>query len=173
MMALIFLVWIHGCIGIHFWLRLKDWYHKYIWITYAATILIPILAFSGFTVGARAVRATGVFSNGAITQEQFDALTFAKDSAFQIWIAILASMIAFHTLRYLYERRRPGLKITYSDGRTVSSDFGPTLLEISRANGVAHASVCGGRARCSTCRVRVTRGLGNTPTGQHGRDRKS
>jgi adenylate cyclase len=40
----------------------------------------------------------------------------------------------------------------------VQTAIGPTLLEISRANGLAHASACGGRARCGTCRVRVDRG---------------
>jgi adenylate cyclase len=33
--------------------------------------------------------------------------------------------------------------------------LGATLLEISRNFNVPHVSVCGGRARCSTCRVRV------------------
>ena len=33
---------------------------------------------------------------------------------------------------------------------------GATLLDASRIGGVPHASVCGGRGRCSTCRVRVT-----------------
>jgi adenylate cyclase len=33
-----------------------------------------------------------------------------------------------------------------------------TLLEIGQAAGVPHAAVCGGRGRCSTCRVRILRG---------------
>ena len=32
---------------------------------------------------------------------------------------------------------------------------GQTLLEIARAAGIPHASACGGRGRCSTCRVLV------------------
>jgi adenylate cyclase len=40
---------------------------------------------------------------------------------------------------------------------------GMTLLDASRAAGVPHAAVCGGRGRCSTCRVRVTRGLESQP----------
>ncbi|MGA7958810.1 MAG: adenylate/guanylate cyclase domain-containing protein, partial [Xanthobacteraceae bacterium] len=32
-----------------------------------------------------------------------------------------------------------------------------------RAHGIAHASVCGGRARCTTCRVLVTKGLDRLP----------
>ncbi len=39
-----------------------------------------------------------------------------------------------------------------------SKSRGPTLLEISRLNDIPHASVCGGRGRCSTCRVRIVEG---------------
>ena len=44
-------------------------------------------------------------------------------------------------------------------GRWCACRSGPTLLEISRMSDVPHASVCGGRARCSTCRVGVESGL--------------
>jgi adenylate cyclase len=37
------------------------------------------------------------------------------------------------------------------------------VLEASRAARIPHASVCGGRARCSTCRVRVIAGGGGIP----------
>ena len=37
------------------------------------------------------------------------------------------------------------------------------MLDISRNNRIPHASVCGGRARCSTCRVRVVEGHETLP----------
>ena len=40
---------------------------------------------------------------------------------------------------------------------------GATVLETLRANGIPHASVCGGRARCTTCRIRVASGLATLP----------
>ena len=40
---------------------------------------------------------------------------------------------------------------------------GATVLETLRANGIPHASVCGGRARCTTCRIRVVSGLRALP----------
>lgn len=43
---------------------------------------------------------------------------------------------------------------------------GATVLETLRANGIPHASVCGGRARCTTCRVLVTQGLDTLPDPQ-------
>jgi adenylate cyclase len=46
------------------------------------------------------------------------------------------------------------VRIAYP-GRSVEMPFGASVLEASRANGIPHMSLCGGRARCSTCRVRV------------------
>jgi adenylate cyclase len=43
--------------------------------------------------------------------------------------------------------------------------LGATVLEASRHARVPHASVCGGRGRCSTCRIRVVRGLEFLPPG--------
>ena len=40
---------------------------------------------------------------------------------------------------------------------------GATVLETLRANGIPHASVCGGRARCTTCRIQVVGGLTALP----------
>ena len=56
---------------------------------------------------------------------------------------------------------RPKMAITYTGGPTVRVPFGSTLLEISRMHKIPHASVCGGRARCSTCRVRIDEGAGS------------
>ena len=50
------------------------------------------------------------------------------------------------------------MTIAYTGGPTIKVPQGPTLLEISRMTRVPHASVCGGRARCSTCRVRIDKG---------------
>jgi adenylate cyclase len=47
------------------------------------------------------------------------------------------------------------VRAIYSAERTVVVPAGPSLLEISRGAGIPHASVCGGRGRCSTCRTRI------------------
>ena len=38
-----------------------------------------------------------------------------------------------------------------------------TILEASRYNDIPHVSVCGGRGRCSTCRVRIIDGAQSIP----------
>lgn len=45
------------------------------------------------------------------------------------------------------------------DGRTIEVASGTTLLRASLDNGIAHTHVCGGNAKCSTCRVLVVEGL--------------
>ena len=53
------------------------------------------------------------------------------------------------------------VRITYLGEKTVDAPPMQTVLETSCANGIAHVSECGGRARCSTCRVIVVDGLEN------------
>ena len=38
---------------------------------------------------------------------------------------------------------------------TAFGRVGMSVLEVSRANHIPHASICGGRARCGTCRIIV------------------
>lgn len=53
------------------------------------------------------------------------------------------------------------IRIDYLGEKTVTAPPLQTILETSCANGIAHISECGGRARCSTCRVIVVDGLEN------------
>ncbi len=46
-----------------------------------------------------------------------------------------------------------------TDGRTLDVGPGTTLLRASLDNGIPHTHVCGGNAKCSTCRVLVIEGL--------------
>ena len=46
--------------------------------------------------------------------------------------------------------------VSYPGGETVSIPKGTSVLEASRKGKIPHQSVCGGRGRCTTCRVKVT-----------------
>jgi adenylate cyclase len=59
--------------------------------------------------------------------------------------------------------RRSRIRITYPNGREVQAPRNFSVLEASRLAAIPHASVCGGRGRCSTCRVRITLGAANLP----------
>jgi adenylate cyclase len=58
-------------------------------------------------------------------------------------------------VRSLKERRRGMITLSYGNGRKIRVPKGLSVLEASLRHQIPHASVCGGRARCSTCRIRV------------------
>src|SRR6201998_3335068 len=65
--------------------------------------------------------------------------------------AVLLARVA----RRIWQRRHGLVRIVYRDGRSFEVTPGTSVLEASRLAGIPHASVCGGRGRCSTCRIRV------------------
>ena len=49
-------VWAHGCLGLHFWLRFRPWYPKAAPSLLIAAVLIPVLALLGFADAGQAVQ---------------------------------------------------------------------------------------------------------------------
>ena len=74
----------------------------------------------------------------------------------------IALVFAARGVRSLRERQRGMLTVSYPN-RQVRVPKGLSVLEASLRFNVPHASVCGGRARCSTCRVRVVSDRGALP----------
>jgi adenylate cyclase len=73
---------------------------------------------------------------------------------------MLVAVLVARYIRRLYRNRRGVIRIEYPGGRIISAPVGPTILEISQTAGIPHASVCGGRGRCTTCRVQIVAGAG-------------
>jgi len=161
-LGLITLVWVHGAIGIHRWLRLKPWYPRAAPWLLGAAVLVPVLAYSGFAVAARELQATTEFTS-PFTPGQYATTVVLMAWALWGYVAILAAFVAYRLIRAGLGRFLPRVKVSYADGPTVTAPPGLTLLEVSRAFNIPHASVCGGRARCSTCRVRVLEGQERQP----------
>ncbi len=165
---LLVIAWTHGCIGLHLWLRLKPWYPRYAPGLAVVAVLVPVLSLLGFADGGREVLRLAA-QPGWITQTLAAAnLPNAEGSAVldftgQIILAVFAASIvltlAARLLRLVYEQRRSAVRISYPGGRTIVAPVGFSVLETSRLGHIPHASVCGGRGRCSTCRVRIVRGL--------------
>src|SRR5215467_3948643 len=49
------LAWLHGCIGLHFWLRLQPWYARAVPVFFGVALLLPVLALLGFVQAGREV----------------------------------------------------------------------------------------------------------------------
>ena len=88
----------------------------------------------------------------AATQEKIVAWRADAQMGFY-GIAAVAVLLGF--ARTLQQRRRMRIPVQYVGGPLVKAAEGPTLLELSRMYRIPHMSVCGGRGRCSTCRVMV------------------
>jgi len=78
------------------------------------------------------------------------------------YAAAIVMVFAARGVRTLRERRRGMYTVSYPN-RQVRVPKGMSVLEASLRFNIPHASVCGGRARCSTCRVRVVSDRGALP----------
>ncbi|MBX9589073.1 MAG: 2Fe-2S iron-sulfur cluster binding domain-containing protein [Hyphomonadaceae bacterium] len=166
--VLLLCVWVHGCIGIHYWLSLAPWYPRVRQALFALAVALPVTALAGFSVAGRQV-ALQVAPPGATAKLQ--AHTHAPDAATEarlvalrnglqlLFLTLLGLALLVPVVRIVRRATGARIEVTYRGGPTVRVAPGPTLLEISRMRDVPHASVCGGRARCSTCRVGVESGL--------------
>ena len=178
---LLFVVWIHACIGLHFWLRLARFYRRVSPFLFAAAVLIPALALAGFIVAGRDATERAAGRQAAASSATSDYGSYDVESAlpelsptdqflaaldtFLNWagVALFASGLGYFLLRALWRQTRGGISISYTAGPTFRTTPGPTLLEISRSFGVPHVSICGGRGRCSTCRVKIESAAGELP----------
>lgn len=162
--AVLIVAWAHGCIGMHYAFRLKRWYGRVNRLLLVLAVLLPVLALLGFVQGAREVaraislpawRAVELGAARMGTPAEAERLFHVRNLFIAGWLVLLALVLALRGLRAWRERRSHGIAITYPDGRVVRLPTGCSVLEASRRIGFPHAAICGGRGRCSTCRVRV------------------
>jgi adenylate cyclase len=170
-MAAILTVWIHACIGLHFWLRTKRWYAAWLPALGTAAILIPALALAGYISGGNQILRDGqdpdfikeLIQETNVTPEVIAKVWHDIRIAFAIYAGLVLLPFAARLVRQLIHRIHRSPRLTHALGRSMAILPGATVLETLRANGISHAAVCGGRARCTTCRIRVTDGLTALP----------
>jgi adenylate cyclase len=135
-------------------------------------VLLPVCAIFGFVASGREV--TLLYEQPMWFAQKSMELNLPGDDAVALvkhWTAIgryiMGGLIAFvliaRIVRMLIARRRRRVVLSYAGGRKVEIVPGMSVLEASRDAGIPHASVCGGRGRCSTCRVRCGRGSEHLP----------
>ena len=171
--AVVLLVaWLHVCVGLHFWLRIRPWYATAQPYAFAAALLLPAFALAGFLAAGREVARLAADPDwlaAALARARIpDAAGVARiydleTGALAAMALLLGGVLLARVFRDWRERRRGIFQVTYPEGRRVRVTAGTTLLEASRGAGIPHASVCGGRGRCSTCRVRVGAGRDRLP----------
>ncbi|MGE0256506.1 MAG: adenylate/guanylate cyclase domain-containing protein [Alphaproteobacteria bacterium] len=165
-------VWGHACIGLYFWLRLKPWYRTCAPYLFGGALLLPVMALLGYVAGGREVARLAAepgwrgelrFDLRLPDAEEVGALLQVQDVTLAFLAAMLAITLGARAIRLAVERRRGIVRVRFPGGRTVEAPPGTSILESSWLAGLPHASVCGGRGRCSTCRVRINDGVAHLP----------
>lgn len=161
--------WAHGCIGIYFWLRPRSWFKRAAPLLLSVAILLPVLALLGFANTGRSLANIPVGATSLSGGETLLSNTIDETSQFQIRLALyslfgaaLALLLILRAWRSWREWANQ-IRITYPSGEIVTVPQGFSILEASRSAGIPHYSICGGKGRCSTCRVRVIKGIGELP----------
>ena len=169
--VLLIAAWIHGTIGVNYSLRLRPWYPTAKSTLFALAILIPVLALLGFWEGGRevdemamdpAVKAQ-MIAHHALSPDALAHLDLIRDWMRGTVAGLILVVLALRLARRQWQRRRGTFRVTYPDGRRIEALIGTSVLEVSRMARIPHASVCGGRGRCSTCRIRVVAPAGALP----------
>lgn len=174
MVVTLLLAWTHGSLGMYYWLRLKSWFPAVAPWIYPVVLLLPVLALAGFANAGRETMA--LFEAEGFGGEFASLVNIPDDPAaaeaylygfWYRWLSgyavVLLLVFAGRLIRHARTDRSTQVTLTYPDGRKVTVAAGTTILEASRMAGVPHASVCGGRGRCSTCRVKVGIGAEHLP----------
>jgi len=168
-LLLLLVVWVHGCIGVRAWLRWKRWYPAASGVLASLATLVPVLALvgvisAGMSLHDLAERDStlalrfGPPDPASPAGQRVAALDRVVDTMCIGYLVLVAGTLLLREARNWHTRRFRAFRVTYPGDRVVTVPAGFSVLEASRWAGIPHESICGGRGRCSTCRVSITAG---------------
>jgi adenylate cyclase len=171
---LLIVVWLHACIGLHTWLRLKPWYAAHERLVFSFALIWPILALAGYVSGGMQVRRLAAtegwleraFAEAGMSHGMVDWVLYWGNWGSAVFAAMLLALFALRALHLRHAAHSASIRLRCQDGTSVPVRPGMSVLEALRAARVPHASVCGGRGRCSTCRIHIAAGAENLPSVQ-------
>ena len=167
-LALLVPGWLHGCLGVNFAFGRRAGYKRARPVLFALALLLPVLGALGFlAMGKESPRTSAnralLDSNAHVDGATRMALGRLRDGALFAWFALIALVFAAREVRAFVERRRNAVVTIAYPQRNARVPQGWSVLEASRSHHIPHLSVCGGQARCSTCRVEVIGGEDHCP----------
>jgi adenylate cyclase len=169
-LLLLLVVWGHGCIGLRAWLQWKWWYPRASAALASLATLVPVLALLGVVSAGLDMRdladrndalalRLGPPNPATAAGARAAALGYVINALCIGYVALVAGTLLLRAARNWHIRRFGALRVTYPGDRVVTVPAGFSVLEASRWAGIPHESICGGRGRCSTCRVSITAGV--------------
>lgn len=168
-MALLVPGWLHGCLGLNFAFGRRLLYQRLRLYLFGAALLLPVLAVLGFLAMVKEVSLLALdpaWINANVmrlTKGQSIDMARVSDGLLALYLAAIGAVLLARIIRRAVESGSDSLVTITYPGRSVRVPRGWTVLEASRSHHIPHLSMCGGRARCSTCRVRVIAGAEQCP----------
>lgn len=159
---LLLLVWTHGVLGLHFILRSRDSYQRWRDPFLLAAILVPILALIGFAVAGREAQLLAL-PREPQTEAQ-SAMFYQNVMRGKLaFFGLVGLFVLFVIIREIKVRTNQPIAVRFVGHGVRKVAPGLTLLEMFRRFGIPHAALCGGKARCATCRVLILDGADELP----------
>ena len=170
---MLILVWTHGSIGLIGLLEFRGLYTQHKQWFDSFFYGFPFLALGGYF--SACLELMTITENQPhivleiLAQSNFNgdigkAILFVSNiTQFAIYPILILSLFVFLILRNFIENKFNSIQVSYADGTAVNVSKGSSLLDASLKNRSYHESVCGGRGRCTTCRVRVMSSLKDLP----------
>src|SRR5258707_6628388 len=146
MYAVMIIAWIHGCIGLHFWLRMKAFYQRAAPFLLGAAVLVPTLAMLGLYQGGRTVvdgdrlecRAENLSRRQVGTPAEQAVLESIEEDFLIGYLGLLGLVLLASGARMLNERRGGMITLSYGNGRTVRVPKALSVLQASLGNNLPH-----------------------------------
>lgn len=146
MFIVLIVSWVHGCIGLYFWLRMKACFKAAAPFLLAAAVLIPTLAMFGLYQGGRGVvhdsgtaqwKADNLSRRQVGTAAEQDIIDRIVDDFLIGYVGLIGFVVIARGVRTLNECRGGMINLSYGNGRTVRVPKGLSVLEASLRNNAA------------------------------------
>ena len=126
--SVLIVAWIHGCIGMYQWLRLKPMFGRWMPFLFCAAVMLPVLALLGFFRGGWTMlhlaqdptwRAANLNPGQIGTPSQNRQLLLWRNWSLGAAAVMLIFVLLARLARAWRERRGAGIRVTYPNGRGV------------------------------------------------------
>ena len=147
---LLLIVWTHGCIGLHLWLRGRAWWRRNTHLLTGMAVLVPAFALAGFVTESRRLQLVAQDEDTRLDMldaynfpgpKEFDGLIRIDATLYWGFVAVLASALAIHFVLRL-NARRTSVRISYTNGPTITA---------ARGGRSAQPESCRSSPRCAAC----------------------